>query len=158
MEGQSVPDQDSLIGSWEVTVIPSGEDPTSTPYLFTLMADGVVLVSSAPVLTDEQEPGVDVLSVRSLGHGSWRIEGADRVITFVRLLSDSAGVYLGQRLTRVDVEEISSSNEWKGRFFVRAVDSLGNDRGRGRGEMRGVQVPEVDDDPFAGGTIGGVKP
>ena len=139
----------------------SGLESDPIPYLITITADRIVLVSSAPAVSEAIDPpAAAVTSLRSLGHGQWSSDGAHIAhLAFVRLMSDSAGGYLGQRGTEVHVTAMPSNDEWLGTFTVVARDASGAQKAVGEGKVSAVRVPAtIDEGHLDQGTKTGVKP
>jgi hypothetical protein len=101
--GASVP---QLVGSWEVTVMPTGGDPIID---FSTMTEGGGLISTDP------DPNV------STGIGTWERIGQNRfAVTFVHFLSDQ-GAPLGTLKVRAEVTLDSHTDTFSGPFRTDVV-------------------------------------
>ena len=101
--GASAP---QLVGSWEVTVMPTGGDPIID---FSTMTEGGGLISTDP------DPNV------STGIGTWERIGQNRfAVTFVHFLSDQ-GAPLGTLKVRAEVTLDSHTDTFSGPFRTDVV-------------------------------------
>jgi hypothetical protein len=155
--------QHPIVGSWLVTIASNGEQP---PYLFTMTPDFCLTMSSPPVL---EHVAVDPHAASgpvamSTGHGAWRSQdGNTAILTFVRLVADGAGTYLGRRVTRALVTVEATSDAWSGQFATAVFEPNQSDDGSARigfGSISATRIrAELPWEPGAGeDTIRGVKP
>ena len=150
--------QHSIVGSWLVTV--HLRDGTTPPYLFTFTADSCLTVSGPPVFPpDSGDPHAASGSpVLSAGHGTWESIDANNVIlTFVRLVVDKSGAFLGRRVTRALVGFENGSTTWGGQFSTEVLAPAGEEvLFDGGGSFRAERI--LAEEPQPGGVIRGVKP
>jgi hypothetical protein len=115
-------DQPAIVGAWFVTTLLDGQPPS--PNMTSFYADGTVLTSNRPVYPPATEGAVP--EARSAGHGAW-IANDDGTVdfTFVVLVADVDGTYLGQRTLQGRLTLDPTGDTWTAPFTATVLDPTG---------------------------------
>jgi hypothetical protein len=114
--------QPAIVGAWFVTTLLGNQPPS--PNLTSFYADGTVLTSNRPVFPPATAGGTP--EARSAGHGDWLANPDGTVdFTFVVLVSDTSGTYLGTRTLQGRLTFDPSGDSWSAPFTATVTDPKG---------------------------------
>src|SRR5215211_8099319 len=132
--------QHGIVGAWFVTTLLGGAPPS--PNMTSFYADGTVLTSNRPVYPPAAEGGVP--EARSAGHGAW-IANDDGTVdfTFVVIVADVNGTYLGQRTLQGHLTLDPSGDSWTAPFTATVTDPSGAVASSGLGSATATRIKVI---------------
>ena len=123
----------SLIGTWVLTSTRAGAVPNGVLYM--VLPDGGFLRTSNAHPTESPSMGV------------WRqVSDTDYDVTYMALLFDNAGTFIGHRKTWVRIPLDASGDSFTGHFRIVTLDLNGAESTPTEGEIRGTRMVV---EPFA---------
>jgi hypothetical protein len=136
----TTPGQPAIVGAWFVTTLVGDQPPL--PNMTSFYADGTVLTSSRPVFPPASEGAVP--EARSAGHGAWIANDDGSVdFTFVVLVADVQGTYLGQRTIQGRLTLDATGDAWSSPFTATVTDPSGATVSKSVGQANAKRIKVV---------------
>jgi hypothetical protein len=134
------PAQPGIVGAWFVTTLLDNQPPS--PNMTSFYDDGTVLTSNRPVFPPSSEGGTP--EARSAGHGAWLANPDGTVdFTFVVLVSDTGGTYLGTRTLQGRLTLDPAADTWTAPFTATLGDPNGRTLSVSQGQATATRIKVI---------------
>ncbi|HEY7034496.1 MAG TPA: hypothetical protein VH482_24380 [Thermomicrobiales bacterium] len=129
--------QAPIVGAWFVTTLLDNQPPS--PNMTSFYADGTALTSNRPVYPPATAGGTP--EARSAGHGAWHANADGTVdLSFIVLVSDTSGTYLGTRTLDARITLDPSGDTWSAPFTATVTDPNGKVLAKSVGQANATRI------------------